>query len=38
MSPAAFVAMPRPISDASTIERSLKLGAPAQALHRPDTI
>ncbi len=38
MSPAAFMAMPRPISDASTIERSLKLGAPAQALHRPDTL
>jgi AraC-like DNA-binding protein len=38
MSPTAFVAMPRPISDASTVERSLKLGAPAQALHLPDSI
>jgi AraC-like DNA-binding protein len=35
MSPSAFVAMPRPISDVSTSERTRQLGAPAQALHVP---
>ena len=35
MSPSAFLAMPRPISDVSISERTRQLGAPTQSLHRP---
>ena len=35
MSPSAFLAMPRPISDRSTTERTRRLGAPTQSLHWP---
>lgn len=36
MAPAAFVASPRPIADASTQERTRRLGAAAQGLHAPN--
>ena len=35
LSPSAFVASARPISDTSTAERTRRLGAPAQGLHAP---
>ena len=36
MAPGDFLRMPRPINAASTRLRRAMLGAPAQALHRPD--
>lgn len=36
MAPGDFLRMPRPINSASTRLRRAMLGAPAQALHRPD--